>query len=271
MELRCEPDPLAPGPGADCSAFLGPSHRPMRHAEPLSDFVLCSARPRPWQALIDSRPLLPRARAAGLARAAQADGEAVKRRRLFAGGRAGFTSGGVVSFISSHVRSHVLTDRRQQALLPPRPAGALRPLCLLPAVRGHWAHHSPRPGRAGPARELHRREPHAASPGRGHQDGAPAPRMLSRRPRRPPWAELPLWAQGQVLPRPGGAGHRAGAPGKPPPHTPAPRPGDPPPTPRLGRGPGPRQAHMRLTSLHGVQLGPPPGARGSSGSRKETK
>ncbi|XP_059756744.1 uroporphyrinogen-III synthase isoform X1 [Balaenoptera ricei] len=84
------------------------------------------------------------------------------------------------------------------------------------SIRGHWAHHSPRPGRAGPARELHRREPHAASPGRGHQDGAPAPRMLSRRPRRPPWAELPLWAQRQVLPRPGGAGHRAGAPGKPP-------------------------------------------------------
>ncbi|XP_029056930.1 uroporphyrinogen-III synthase isoform X4 [Monodon monoceros] len=125
------------------------------------------------------------------------------------------------------------------------------PSSVLP-VRGHWAHHSPRPGRAGPARELHRREPHAASPGRGHQDGAPVPWMLSQRPRRPPWAELPLWAQGQVLPRPGGAGHRAGAPGKPPPHTSASRPGEPPPTPRLGRDPGPRQAHVRLTSLRGV-------------------
>lgn len=67
-------------------------------------------------------------------------------------------------------------------LLPtPAPAPALRPLSP-PAVRGHRPHHGPRPGRAGPARELHRGEPHAASPGRRHQDGAPAPQMLSQLP-----------------------------------------------------------------------------------------
>ena len=37
-----------------------------------------------------------------------------------------------------------------------RPVALLRPLCLLPAVRGHRPHHGPRPGCARPARELHR-------------------------------------------------------------------------------------------------------------------
>ncbi|XP_059982569.1 uroporphyrinogen-III synthase isoform X2 [Lagenorhynchus albirostris] len=167
-----------------------------------------------------------------------------------------------------------ICSRESSALPLLFPCGTLKreilPKMLKDKVRGHWAHHSPRPGCAGPARELHRREPHAASPGCGHQDGAPVPWMLSQRPQRPPWAELPLWAQDQVLLRPGGAGHRAGAPGKPPPHTSASRPGEPPPTPRLGRDPGPRQAHVRLTSLRGVQLGPPAGARGSCGSRRKS-
>lgn len=148
MELPLAPDPLAPGPGLDCSASMGvPAAAPAARRAP-SQASFCA----PTTAVpTDSR------------------------------------------HHPNRVSDGPCTHRPPRP--PARPVAPLRPLCLLPAVRGHRPHHGPRLGCAGPARELHRREPHATSPGCWHQDGAPAPRKLSARPQRPARAGLCLQAE----------------------------------------------------------------------------
>lgn len=223
MELPFEPDPLAPGPGLDCSASMGgPAAAP---ASQRAAFQALFCAPT-TEVLTDSR---------------------------------------------HHPNRMSNGPCTRCPLHPPpplqRPVALLRPLCLLPAVRGHWPHHSPRPGRAGPACELHRREPHATRPGCRHQDGAPAPRVLSARPWRPPWAGL--------LP-PSRARHRQGLPGGRCPHAPAPAQGEQPLLPAqhqgLDRPWGRHQACRHLASPQGGQRGPSPSAHSSStAGRKPNK
>lgn len=101
-----------------------------------------------------------------------------------------------VTFISSRPRSGVLTDRvptgpaQVASCFLLAPAGTLRPFSPLSAVCSHRPQHSARPGRPGPACELHGHQPHTSRPGCWHQDGAPAPELLSQPPRRPPRAGL---------------------------------------------------------------------------------
>lgn len=134
----------------------------------------------------------------------------------------------------------------------------------LSAVRSHRPHHRPRPGRPGPACELHGREPHAASPGRGPPEGAPASPLLSG----PPVAVLG-WGSPQArdsgLPPADRVRHSPPTPPcacvKPPAHQ------------RSGRDQG--LARVRVTSFCGgysdplpVHTAPRPCERASEGSRE---
>lgn len=78
---------------------------------------------------------------------------------------------------------------RALAHRPPAPGpagcGAELPSLSPPAVRRHRPQHGPCAGHPGPARELHSREPHAASPGPGPPVGASGPPLLSHQPFQP--------------------------------------------------------------------------------------
>lgn len=152
------------------------------------------------------------AKASSAAKAAKAAGPRSGPRVLAPGRRRGpvrasgpqrwCEAGSLAAPRGSRRRSGVLQTGRPPGptrVALPSPPAPLRPSSP-PAVRGHRPHHRPRPGRAGPARELHRGEPHAARPGRQRQHGAPAPALLTR-----PLGGPRRWRAPCCCPRGGGA------------------------------------------------------------------